>query len=221
MAEQCIVCLEDLDHAPPNLDVADPSLVIAENDLGGTPTTTTAAQQHNDANTQHNTASGQLNIAVIQSCSHVLHDVCLREWTQKANSCPICRTQFNKVEVRETTAGTLCPSTSYLPTSRLSNLLTSSCRSSHQRIRSQRQETDRRVRSSGLDPGTGTRRGHRAAMSHLSQSGRRGSASTLRRLRCSIPHILPRSSSGPRSSRTLVLHGMPPRGGKLAQCRRG
>ena len=108
-AEQCIVCLEDLDHAP-KLDDADPSLVIAKNDLEGT------AQQHNTNPPQHNGSSGQQLIAVIKSCNHVLHDVCLKEWTQKANSCPICRTQFNKVEVRESTTGELCPSTSSIPT---------------------------------------------------------------------------------------------------------
>lgn len=108
-AEQCIVCLEDLDHAP-RLDDADPSLVIAKNDLEGT------AQQHNTNPPQHNGSNGQQLIAVIKTCNHVLHDVCLKEWTQKANSCPICRTQFNKVEVRESTTGELCPSCSCPPT---------------------------------------------------------------------------------------------------------
>lgn len=113
MAEQCIVCLEDLDHAP-KLDDADPSpSVIAEENLEGT--TTAAAQQHNRLQSKHSTSD---LIGVIQGCNHVLHDICLKEWIQKANSCPICRTQFNKVEVRETTTGMLWPCISWPPTFR-------------------------------------------------------------------------------------------------------
>lgn len=103
MADQCIVCLEDLDHTP-NLDEVDPRSVIAENGhLDGT----------KSPKPQLNTSDEQQLIAVIQTCQHVLHDTCLKEWTQKANSCPICRTQFNKVEVRGTTIGKLL--TSYYP----------------------------------------------------------------------------------------------------------
>ena len=94
MADQCIVCLEDLD-TPPNLDDADPSLAAAEQHPEGTTVTTT--NPSND--------SQQQLIAVIKSCGHILHDACLREWTEKANSCPICRTQFNLVEVHQTTRG--------------------------------------------------------------------------------------------------------------------
>jgi len=41
----------------------------------------------------------QQQIALIKPCNHILHDECLREWSQKANSCPICRQTFNLVQV--------------------------------------------------------------------------------------------------------------------------
>jgi len=44
-------------------------------------------------------------VALIKPCGHVLHDECLREWSQKANSCPICRQNFNLVEVLDKVGG--------------------------------------------------------------------------------------------------------------------
>lgn len=46
------------------------------------------------------------NVAVIQICGHTLHNTCLKEWTAKANSCPICRQNFNLVEVYDKIGGT-------------------------------------------------------------------------------------------------------------------
>ncbi|EPE10342.1 phd and ring finger domain protein [Ophiostoma piceae UAMH 11346] len=46
------------------------------------------------------------NVAVIQICGHTLHNTCLKEWTAKANSCPICRQNFNIVEVYDKIGGT-------------------------------------------------------------------------------------------------------------------
>ncbi|CAK7263399.1 hypothetical protein SEPCBS119000_000460 [Sporothrix epigloea] len=46
-------------------------------------------------------------VAVIQICKHVLHDACLREWTTKANSCPICRQSFHLVDVYNGLGGQL------------------------------------------------------------------------------------------------------------------
>ncbi|KAH8197734.1 hypothetical protein TruAng_008112 [Truncatella angustata] len=45
-------------------------------------------------------------IAEIEICGHILHDSCLREWTGKANSCPICRQSFNLVNVYDRVGGT-------------------------------------------------------------------------------------------------------------------
>jgi hypothetical protein len=104
MADQCIVCLDVLDVVPAEDDVA-PSEVIAKDDLGGATATITHPSN----------VDAQQDIAVIQTCGHILHDACLKEWTQKANSCPICRQQFNLVEVHKTTTGTSAMhSSSYL-----------------------------------------------------------------------------------------------------------
>ncbi|ERT02011.1 hypothetical protein HMPREF1624_00306 [Sporothrix schenckii ATCC 58251] len=46
-------------------------------------------------------------VAVIQICKHTLHDTCLREWTTKANSCPICRQSFHLVHVYDQIGGKL------------------------------------------------------------------------------------------------------------------
>lgn len=89
MADQCIVCLEELDAVPAihddHLEVA-----AANTDL---PTTVPGKNEQ------------QQPIALIKPCSHVLHDECLREWSQKANSCPICRQAFNVVEILDKVGG--------------------------------------------------------------------------------------------------------------------
>lgn len=82
MADQCIVCLEDLNH----LEIAGPSADL--------PATTHPGKLDNNQ-----------PVALIKPCGHVLHDECLREWSQKANSCPICRQTFNLVEVLDKIGG--------------------------------------------------------------------------------------------------------------------
>lgn len=119
MADQCIVCLENLDvQSPPPLSQLD----IPPEDGLPQPTTTTVANdapvrlltkspQNNIADTTtHNGEDG--NIAVIQVCGHALHDACLREWTGKANSCPICRQTFHLVHVFDKIGGKLVASLS-------------------------------------------------------------------------------------------------------------
>ncbi len=94
MADQCIVCLESLDHAIAETDSKSPD--IGPESAEGVPTTF-----GNGSGTEHN----GLAIAVIQTCNHVLHDACLRDWTLKANSCPICRRAFHLVEVHDKVGG--------------------------------------------------------------------------------------------------------------------
>jgi hypothetical protein len=94
MADQCIVCLEDLDVVP---DAIHDDL----QDAGGV-----AAPPILKLSTPHpGKIDNQQAIALIKPCGHVLHDECLREWSQKANSCPICRHTFNLVEVLDKVGG--------------------------------------------------------------------------------------------------------------------
>ncbi|KAI3336595.1 hypothetical protein HD806DRAFT_517723 [Xylariaceae sp. AK1471] len=127
MADQCIVCLENLDvqpaspspqpPPPENPDdshralqtptiatdgVVSPSSSRTDDDDGGNNTTaiTNRSPWIDDDN----------KIAVIQVCGHILHDSCLREWTGKANSCPICRQAFHLVHVYDKVGGILISS---------------------------------------------------------------------------------------------------------------
>ncbi|TGZ80038.1 hypothetical protein EX30DRAFT_364825 [Ascodesmis nigricans] len=36
-------------------------------------------------------------VARLVPCHHVMHDPCLKSWTERANTCPICRVNFNEV----------------------------------------------------------------------------------------------------------------------------
>lgn len=142
MADQCIVCLENLDSAIPlqpvqgdEEDGGGGSGTTSSNSSSGsgssgpsgsTTTTTTnnqqlltdlnplplaAASPTASSTTDSNgkvqpTHDGEDNIAVIQVCGHILHDTCLKAWTGKANSCPICRQAFHLVEVYDKIGGT-------------------------------------------------------------------------------------------------------------------
>ena len=92
MADQCIVCLEDLDVAG---SIHDDLL-----DSGEVAASTAMRPRANPSK-----VDDEQLIALIKPCSHVLHDQCLREWSQKANSCPICRQAFNLVEVWDKVGG--------------------------------------------------------------------------------------------------------------------
>jgi hypothetical protein len=94
MADQCIVCLEDLDTANPETDLIGAESCLVADNVAATASEADPSEVPND---QH--------IAVIKTCGHILHDQCLQEWTQKANSCPICRQAFNLVDVYDKIGG--------------------------------------------------------------------------------------------------------------------
>lgn len=100
MADQCIVCLDDLDGVP------DATATIDLQDAGGAVAATPSTTTNTTFTTPH---PGKINnaqeIALIKPCGHILHDECLRMWSQKANSCPICRHTFNLVEVLDKVGG--------------------------------------------------------------------------------------------------------------------
>ncbi|MCJ1307395.1 hypothetical protein MMC25_001041 [Agyrium rufum] len=49
-------------------------------------------------------------IAHLLPCGHNLHDECLKPWVERANSCPICRQNFNLVELRKELHGSMITS---------------------------------------------------------------------------------------------------------------
>ncbi|KAK1780934.1 hypothetical protein QBC45DRAFT_371336 [Copromyces sp. CBS 386.78] len=130
MADQCIVCLETLDvqqasdphpssvsapAGPATGDSSEPGAPAAsievdafttpKDDANNSPVSTTASitgtRKHDN---KHD------HVAEIQVCGHALHDSCLRLWTDKANSCPICRQTFHLVHVYDKIGGNLLSS---------------------------------------------------------------------------------------------------------------
>ncbi|KAI9641511.1 hypothetical protein NHQ30_010320 [Ciborinia camelliae] len=112
MTDACIVCLEDLeiqhDDEVGVVQVPDP-----ETDAhleGGKEVAADELQERHEHQLLHNYPGKPNNaqlVAQIKPCGHVLHDDCLREWSQKANSCPICRATFNLVVVLDKVGGTV------------------------------------------------------------------------------------------------------------------
>lgn len=131
MADQCIVCLETLDvqqasdrdphpstssvsapAGPATGDSSEPGAPAAESievdavkddadSNNNSPLSTTAAS--NTGTRKHDNKHD--HVAEIQVCGHALHDSCLRLWTDKANSCPICRQTFHLVHVYDKIGG--------------------------------------------------------------------------------------------------------------------
>ncbi|ESZ90196.1 hypothetical protein SBOR_9420 [Sclerotinia borealis F-4128] len=115
MTDACIVCLEDLEvqlevvvQVPvpvPVSVVQDPKAILYDDLEEGGKEVTEELYQH-----QYNypgNSNNQQSVAQIKPCGHVLHDDCLREWSRKANSCPICRASFNLVVVLDRVGGTV------------------------------------------------------------------------------------------------------------------
>lgn len=192
MADQCIVCLENLDSAVPlpqlqrqleeeddhggggpaaagagaaptppaakstttsdvsladlPIAVAGATLTLSANGKDKTPETADSTTKKDDADADDN------NIAIIQVCGHILHDSCLKAWTVKANSCPICRQTFHNVQVYDQIGGKLLFSTAppelgifFTPQKQELTFLGPD-RNPLELLRSRRQETSCRVR---------------------------------------------------------------------------
>ncbi|KAJ6133913.1 hypothetical protein N7523_000235 [Penicillium sp. IBT 18751x] len=85
MSDTCIVCLGDLGESAGNPLAAEP--VNPDNDV---------SKARLDEDSQ---------IAQLLPCGHVLHNNCLKPWVERANSCPICRRNFNMVELTDSLGG--------------------------------------------------------------------------------------------------------------------
>lgn len=119
MADQCIVCLENLDGVIPLQQLqgdeqedsgsssnSGPSGSSTNSDHHRPPPLPLASPTENTTTTTKDGNDSEDNIAVIQVCGHILHDTCLKAWTGKANSCPICRQAFHLVQVYDKIGGT-------------------------------------------------------------------------------------------------------------------
>ncbi|KAI4110532.1 MAG: hypothetical protein LQ339_001398 [Xanthoria mediterranea] len=88
MAETCIVCLGDLGESGNPLDPALSPAVQLEHAVGADEKSPLPITDQDDE-----------RIAHLLPCGHDLHNGCLKPWVERANSCPICRQSFNKVEL--------------------------------------------------------------------------------------------------------------------------
>lgn len=98
--KECIICQELLDVVPgvlDRLDVLDASVAGTSSSPSEATTTTTPPTEHHH-NDHENTDHEPIAILPCK-WAHALHDKCLREWAQQANTCPTCRTAFNLVKV--------------------------------------------------------------------------------------------------------------------------
>ena len=88
MSETCIVCLGDLGEGGNDLDRAPSPAIELEQALDVHGKSPVRFTNHDDE-----------RIAHLLPCGHDLHNGCLKPWVERANSCPICRQSFNKVEL--------------------------------------------------------------------------------------------------------------------------
>ncbi|KLJ13772.1 hypothetical protein EMPG_11313 [Blastomyces silverae] len=100
MPDTCIVCLGDLGDGasePARLRSLDDALPPRPVDDEGAPLLEMVVKSP-----QVDTGTDSGKIAHLLPCGHNLHDDCLKPWVERANSCPICRQNFNMVELTDT-----------------------------------------------------------------------------------------------------------------------
>ncbi|KAK2748174.1 hypothetical protein FQN57_001299 [Myotisia sp. PD_48] len=111
MADTCIVCLGDLgeegiSNFPEALNLPRPP--DHENNQQHHDVVITLESAKEESTTTASTAIAVEevgNIAHLLPCGHNLHNDCLKPWVERANSCPICRQNFNVVELVQKIGG--------------------------------------------------------------------------------------------------------------------
>ncbi|MCJ1249935.1 hypothetical protein MMC30_007161 [Trapelia coarctata] len=113
MSDTCIVCLGDLGEGANDL----PLPLVLGVEVGPEGTTQdevspdeTSPNDDTAVASKPSTATGVDLIAHLLPCGHNLHDECLKPWVERANSCPICRQNFNQVELSATIGGSVISS---------------------------------------------------------------------------------------------------------------
>ncbi|MCJ1286986.1 PHD and RING finger domain-containing protein 1 [Xylographa opegraphella] len=97
MAETCIVCLGDLGESSD--DFLLPLTSAIEAGPIDSPGSGAVLPHSNIISTNSFTTEPADLIAHLLPCGHNLHDECLKPWVERANSCPICRQNFNQVDL--------------------------------------------------------------------------------------------------------------------------
>ncbi|KAJ5194674.1 uncharacterized protein N7498_008112 [Penicillium cinerascens] len=91
MSDTCIVCLGDLGESAGNPLAVEPVPTPDAHDAS-----IKVKDRLEDEDSQ---------IAQLLPCGHILHNNCLKPWVERANSCPICRRNFNMVELTDQLGG--------------------------------------------------------------------------------------------------------------------
>jgi hypothetical protein len=98
MSDTCIVCLGDLGDGVNELPLLAGATMPSLSELDGPA----------DADVQLPTPGADDTVELIAHllpCGHNLHNECLKPWVERANSCPICRQNFNLVELSDAVGG--------------------------------------------------------------------------------------------------------------------
>lgn len=94
MSETCIVCLGDLGES-----ASDSANLVVRAVKSPDDDHTRLVPTNSPPPTGSINGSDLDLIAHLLPCGHDLHNECLKPWVERANSCPICRQNFNQVEL--------------------------------------------------------------------------------------------------------------------------